>query len=145
MMRRALVLGLLGGMVALAATRIRDTVYYAANGQRAAGQVTITWPSFTVGGKAVVAGRRVIQLTGGVLSVDLEPNDAAAPAGTQYAVQYRLSNGTVAREFWVVPTSAGVKTIPDVRVVMPAVGDCQQWTGMAWTPAKCSPEMKGVD
>jgi len=107
---------LLLALPAMGGTRIRDTVYYAVNGEKAAGQVTITWPSFKSGSRTVVAGRRVIQLSAGVLSVDLEPNDAAIPAGTSYTVTYQLSEGSRSTEWWVVPTSAGVKTISDVRV-----------------------------
>jgi len=146
---------LLLALPAMGGTRIRDTVYYAVNGEKAAGQVTITWPSFKSGSRTVVAGRMVLQLTAGVLSADLEPNDAAIPAGTSYTVTYQLSEGSRSTEWWVVPTSAGVKTISDVRVTtVPTpgmtvnltqisqsgaeTGQVVGWNGTAWQPVASS-------
>jgi hypothetical protein len=54
-------------------------------------------------------------------------------------VQYRLNNGAVSQEYWVVPTSGTAVTIAAVRVSSstPTVGDCVRWTGTAWVAEIC--------
>ena len=70
-----------------AGTRIKDTVYLA-NGKRADGRITITWPAFVSGAKTVAAGTLDVRLSSGVLDVELEPT----PAGISYTVRYYLNN-----------------------------------------------------
>jgi len=154
-MRRLVCWALLAGLPAVGGTRIRDTLYYAVSGQTADGQMTISWPSFKSGTRTVVAGRMVLHLVSGVVAADLEANDAAIPAGTSYIVTYQLREGSRSTEYWVVPTSAGVKTISDVRastIPTPATainltqlsqsgattGQCVGWNGTAWQAVSCA-------
>ncbi|MGE5571092.1 MAG: hypothetical protein ACM3S5_18815 [Rhodospirillales bacterium] len=133
-----------------AGTRIRDTVFYA-NGKRAEGHITITWPAFTASsGRTVAAGTLDTKITNGLLDLDLEPN----PDGTSYTVRYFLNNGVSNLEYWIVPTSATAVTIPSVRTatiptpnlqISPGqitqggatTGQCMAWSGTSWAPVDC--------
>ena len=44
--------------------------------------------------------------TGGAVNVPLVPNAGATPMGSFYTVVYHLDDGSVTREYWVVPVSA---------------------------------------
>lgn len=91
----------------VATTTVQGTVYEA-NGQPAAGTVLIRWPAFTTASnQAVAAGSASVMIgADGFLSVNLAPNKNAYPAGTYYTVVYHLGDGTVNREYWVVPAAA---------------------------------------
>ncbi|HWZ84146.1 MAG TPA: hypothetical protein VNW47_16070 [Terriglobales bacterium] len=99
-------------------TTISDTVYRA-DGTAAAGVALISWPAFqTAGGNAVAAGNKTVTIgTAGAFSTQLVPNVGATPANTYYTVVFQLDDGTVRREYWVVPTTspttlAVVRTTP---------------------------------
>jgi hypothetical protein len=96
-------------------TTVQGTVYEA-NGQPASGALLISWPAFTTpADQAVAAGSTSITIgADGFVSVTLAPNQNSYPAGTYYTVVYHLSDGTVNREYWVVP-SAATATISSVR------------------------------
>jgi hypothetical protein len=85
-------------------TTVSDTVY-SAEGTPATGTVLISWPAFTTaGGSSVPAGSTSVTIgTGGVLSVPLVPNAGSTPMGSYYTVVYHLGDGSVTREYWVVP------------------------------------------
>ncbi|MCU1285012.1 MAG: putative autotransporter protein [Acidobacteriales bacterium] len=99
-------------------TTISDVVYRA-NGQPASGTVVITWPSFsTADNKAVAAGELSVAIgAAGLLTVQLAPNEGAAPSGTYYKAVYKLSDGTTSTEYWVVP-SASPTTIAAIRATV---------------------------
>jgi hypothetical protein len=104
-------------------TRLTDTVYNA-DGSPAAGRVVIAWPSYTIGDCQVIAGQTSIALVGGVLDVELYPNDAAVPEGTSYRATYYLRSGRITTEYWVVPSSSSPVGLPAIRatsVPVPAV------------------------
>jgi lysophospholipase L1-like esterase len=90
----------------IATTPVTDTVYLA-DGATATGTVIVSWQAFTTAiGQSVPAGTTSATIgTGGVLSLQLAPNAGATPMGTYYTAVYHLNDGSVSREFWVVPVS----------------------------------------
>jgi hypothetical protein len=92
----------------VATTQIADTVYHA-DGTAATGTLLISWPAFTTSsGTAVPSGSTsAVIATGGALTVQLIPNSGANPVGTYYTVTYHLDDGSVSRQYWVVPASSG--------------------------------------
>ncbi len=87
-------------------TYVTDTVHLA-DGTPATGSVLISWQAFTTAtGLSVPAGTTTATIgAGGALSVQLTPNAGATPLGSFYTAVYHLNDGTMSREFWVVPVS----------------------------------------
>ena len=96
-------------------TTINDVVYRA-DGQPAAGTLVISWTAFTTAdNKPVAAGELSLTLGAqGALNIALAPNQGATPAGSYYKVVYKLSDGTTATEYWVVP-AASPATVGNIR------------------------------
>jgi len=135
-----------------AATEIRDTIYTGFSGVLFAGRMTIDSPAMTTGdGRTVQRWQRTYTITAGVISVDLEPNTTATPAGTSYYVVYRPTSGLAWSERWVVTVSATPLKVSEVRVAtapIPAVmiqpsqilggaattGQALLWSGSVWAP-----------
>ena len=90
----------------VATTTIADTIYRA-DGTAAGGTVLVSWPSFTTPtGQSVSGGSTSVTLgTGGSLNVSLAANAGAMPMGSYYTAVFHLDDGTVSREYWVVPVS----------------------------------------
>ena len=89
----------------IATTQVTDTVYRA-DGTPATGTVIVSWQAFTTAsGQAVPSGSTSATITGGGLSLQLVPNAGSTPMGTYYTAVYHLDDGSVSREFWVVPVS----------------------------------------
>jgi trimeric autotransporter adhesin len=90
----------------IATTQVTDTVYRA-DGTAATGTVIVSWQAFTTSiGQSVPAGSTSATIaTGGALSLQLAPNAGATPMGSYYTAVYHLDDGSVSREFWVVPVS----------------------------------------
>jgi hypothetical protein len=97
-------------------TTVADTVYHA-DGTAAAGTVIINWPTFTTATGAVIQGgsQSTTLGTGGALSVSLAPNVGATPIGTYYTAVYHLDDGSVQKEYWVIPASSFPVTIARVK------------------------------
>ena len=92
----------------VATTTLTDTIYHA-DGTVAGGLVIVSWPAFTTGGGAGGTGREHVGDDcnwWSLLTLALAPNLGATPAGTFYTAVYHLDDGTVSREFWVMPVSA---------------------------------------
>ena len=89
---------------AISTTTVQDVVYRA-DGGIAQGTLLVSWPSFTAAdGSTVTAGSTTVAIApSGALSLQLTPNEGAQPAGTYYTAVYHLSDGTVQKEYWVVP------------------------------------------
>ena len=87
-------------------TTVADTIY-TANGAPAQGSVVVSWASFTTAaGTQVAAGSTSATLgSQGALSIALVPNAGATPTGSYYTAIFHLSDGTLNREYWVVPAS----------------------------------------
>lgn len=98
-----------------ALTTVTDVIYRA-DGQPAAGTLVISWSAFTTAdNKPVAAGELSLTLGAqGSLNTSLAPNEGAAPAGSYYKVVYKLSDGTTATEYWVVPV-ASPATVGSIR------------------------------
>ena len=88
-------------------TTVQGTVYRA-DGSAATGTVLVSWPAFSTAlNQAVAAGNTTAEIgQDGFLSVNLAPNQGAYPAGSYYTVVYHLNDGTVNKEYWVVPATA---------------------------------------
>jgi len=90
----------------IATTTVTDTIYRA-DGTTASGTVLVSWPAFSNAlGQTVPSGSTSVVIgAGGLLSVQLAPNAGATPMGSYYTAVYHLNDGSVSREFWVVPVS----------------------------------------
>lgn len=103
-------------------TQIADTIYRA-DGSVATGTIIVSWPAFTTAvGQAIPGGSTSAPIaSGGAFTVQLAPNAGAIPEGTFYTAVYHLDNGSVSREYWVVPVSQSAVTVSSVRTaVLPA-------------------------
>jgi hypothetical protein len=102
----------------MSTTTVQGTIYRA-DGTAASGTVLISWPAFsTAANQAVAAGSLSATIgANGFLSVNLTPNAGATPAGSYYTAVYHLSDGTVNREYWVVPAS-GTASVASVRALL---------------------------
>jgi lysophospholipase L1-like esterase len=90
----------------IATTQVTDTVYRA-DGTPATGTVIVSWQAFTTAiGQSVPSGTTSAVIgAGGALSLQLTPNAGATPMGSYYTAIYHLDDGSVSRQFWVVPVS----------------------------------------
>lgn len=103
-------------------TQVADIIYRA-DGSLATGTVILSWPAFTTSaGEAIPGGSTSAPISvGGVFRVSLAPNIGATPDGSFYTAVYHLDNGSVSREYWVVPVSQTAVTVSSVRSsVLPA-------------------------
>ena len=106
----------------IATITVTDTVYRA-DGTPAAGTVLVSWQAFTTSiGQSVPTGTTSAAIgPNGVLSVQLVPNAGSTPMGTYYTAVYHLDDGTVSREFWVVPASQTAVAVSSIKsTVLPA-------------------------
>jgi lysophospholipase L1-like esterase len=106
----------------LVTTTVTESLYQA-NGLPASGTVLITWPAFTTpAGISVPSGSTSVTVAAdGTLSVQLAPNAGATPIGTYYTAIYHLDDGTVSREYWVVPQSSTPVQVSAIKsTVLPA-------------------------
>jgi hypothetical protein len=106
---------------AIQTTNVQGVVYRA-DGSVAQGTLLVSWPSFTaVDGSAVAAGNTTATIApDGSVNMVLAPNAGANPQGTYYTVVYHMTDGTVQKEYWVVPQAA-TATIAQMRArVVPA-------------------------
>src|SRR5580658_7333991 len=96
-------------------TTIED-VLYSSDGTRFNGLITITWPSFEASDTSdIAAGTLQLQITSGILYVQLVPTSNAITPGI-YTVQYNSNNGTLYTEAWAVPPSTVSLVVADARV-----------------------------
>ncbi len=100
----------------IATAQVTDTVYRA-DGTPAMGTVIVSWSAFTTAlGQSVPSGTTSAAIgVGGALSVPLVPNAGSTPMGTYYTAVYHLDDGTVSREFWVVPASQSAVTVSSIK------------------------------
>ena len=101
---------------AIPTTVVQDTVYRG-DGTVASGTVLVSWPAFsTSSGLSVPAGSTSVTIgAGGALSVALVPNAGSNPMGSYYTAVYHLNDGTVTREYWVVPVSASPIQVSSIK------------------------------
>ncbi|MDW5265706.1 MULTISPECIES: SGNH/GDSL hydrolase family protein [Acidobacteriaceae] len=93
-------------MAQIVTTTVTDTIYRA-DGTTATGTVLVNWQAFTTAlGQSVPSGSTSAAIaSGGTMTIALVPNAGATPMGSYYTAVYHLDDGTVSREFWVVPAS----------------------------------------
>ena len=104
-----------GAGAQVATTTVADTVYRA-DGGVASGTVLVSWPAFTTAtGISVPGGSTSATIAAGVLSVQLAPNAGSMPMGSYYTAVYHLDDGTVSREYWVVPVSTAAVHLSAIR------------------------------
>jgi hypothetical protein len=91
----------------VATTTVQGTVYRA-DGSAATGTLLVSWPVFSTSANQAVAAGSISASIGqdGFVSVNLAPNLGAYPQGSYYTAVYHLSDGTVSKEYWVVPAAA---------------------------------------
>lgn len=96
-------------------TTVQGTVYRA-DGSAASGTLLVSWPAFSTAANQEIASGSISTTIGpnGFVSLNLAPNSGAYPAGTYYTAVYHLSDGTVSREYWVVPATTSTQ-ISSVR------------------------------
>jgi hypothetical protein len=101
---------------AIATTSVTDTVYLA-DGTAASGTVIVSWQAFmTASGQAIPSGTTSVVIgAGGALSLQLVPNVGSTPMGTYYTAVYHLGDGSVSREFWVVPVSQAPVQVSTIK------------------------------
>jgi hypothetical protein len=94
------------GLAQLPTTQVADTIYHA-DGTVATGTVLINWPAFTTStGESIASGSTSATIgAGGALSVQLTANSGSIPMGSYYTAIFHLDDGSVSREYWVVPVS----------------------------------------
>lgn len=110
------VLPVLATASAVSTTQVADTVYFA-DGSVASGSVLISWAAFTTAaGQEIAGGSTSATIAAdGTFSVQLAPNAGATPVGTYYTAVYQLGDGSVTREYWVVPVSSVPVTVSAVQ------------------------------
>jgi len=103
----------------IATTTVTDTVYRA-DGTAATGTVIVSWQAFTTAaGESVPSGSTSATIgANGAMSVSLVPNAGSTPMGTYYTAVYHLDDGTVSREFWVVPVSASPVQVSAIKTTV---------------------------
>ena len=109
------------GVAQVATTTVADTIYHA-DGTPATGTVLISWPAFTTSnGESIPSGSTSATIAaGGALSVQLIPNAGSTPIGSYYTAVFHLDDGSVSREYWVVPVStSAVKVSAIESTVLP--------------------------
>ena len=96
-------------------TTVADTIYRA-DGTVASGTLLVSWPAFTTAANAAVAAGSVTTQIGadGFVSLALAANAGALPGGSYYTAVYHLNDGTVNKEYWVVPAATS-STISQIR------------------------------
>jgi hypothetical protein len=105
-------------------------VVYRADGTPATGILIVTWPAFSTSNNQAVAAGSVTAAIGqdGFISVNLAPNAGASPAGTYYTAIYHLNDGTVNKEYWVVPAAASASIVSVRAQLVPATVAIQNAT-----------------
>ena len=153
-MKRALVglvvwvlAAMLAGPVCLAqvaTTTVQDTIYHA-DGTAAHGTVIVSWPAFTTpAGQSVPAGSTSATLSSaGALSLNLAPNAGASPIGSYYTAVYHLDDGTISREYWVLPVSSFPVHVSAVRSTVLPTSVAMQTVSKSYVDTAIASAMSG--
>ena len=104
------------GIAQVTTTQIADTVHHA-DGTTATGSVIISWPTFTTSYGAVIpADDTTVQIASdGTFAASLAPNSGSIPIGSYYTAIYHLDDGSVTRQYWVVPQSTTPVSISSIE------------------------------
>lgn len=93
---------------------VSDTLRVPVGGEMFRGVVRITPPNVVCGGASYKPIPIAVQVSAGLFSVSLIPNDSCTPAGTVYQVEFQGQGGERWREVWRIPVSATPITLADV-------------------------------
>jgi len=109
------------GVAQVATTQVADTIYHA-DGTAATGTAIVSWPAFTTGaGDAIPAAASPRPLRRACAERAAGPQRGRHADGSYYTVVYHLDDGTVSRQYWVVPASAAAVRVSAVEsTVLPA-------------------------
>jgi lysophospholipase L1-like esterase len=126
-------------------TSVSDTIY-TASGAPATGTVLVNWGAFTTAtGLSVPSGSTAITLTtSGVLSVSLIANAGATPMGSYYTAVYHLDDGSVSREYWVVPATAAVVHLSTIRSTVLPTSVAMQTVSKAYVDTAIAAAVSGA-
>ncbi|HEX4154380.1 MAG TPA: hypothetical protein VHY48_02085 [Acidobacteriaceae bacterium] len=143
----ALIVGVLGGVTAFAqvtTTTVQDTVYRA-DGTAAGGTVLVSWPTFTTAlGNAVAAGTTATTLgPNGSLTLALTPNAGAMPTGSYYTAVFHLDDGTMTKQYWVIPVSATPVTLASIESQVLPASVAMQTVSKAYVDAAIAQAVSG--
>jgi hypothetical protein len=135
--------GVMAGQVAT--TTVTETVYHA-DGTPASGSVIVSWPSFTAAnGASVPAGSTTATIAAnGLLSLGLVPNAGSTPIGSYYTAIYHLDDGSVTREYWVVPVSAYAVQVSTIKSAVLPLSVAQQTVSKAYVDTAIATAMAGT-
>ena len=124
-----LVSGASGIHAQITTTAVQGEVYRA-DGSAATGTLIVEWPAFsTANNQAVAAGSKTVVIgQDGFASLNLAPNAGASPAGSYYTAIYHLNDGTVNKEYWVVPAAASASIVSVRARLVPATVAVQDAT-----------------
>jgi hypothetical protein len=133
------------GASAIATTLVSD-VAYRADGTPASGTVIVSWGAFTTArGQTVPSGSTSARIgAGGALSVQLASNAGATPMGSYYTAVYHLDDGSVSREYWVVPVSTGVVALSTIRSTVLPTSVAMQTVSKAYVDTAIAAAVTGT-
>jgi hypothetical protein len=114
-------------------------IVYRADGTVAQGTMLVSWPAFTAAdGSTIAAGTTTATIApDGSVNLALTPNAGANPAGTYYTVVYHMNDGTVVKEYWVVPQTA-TAAISQLRARVVPAAVAQQTVSQQYVDASIS-------
>ena len=105
-------------------------VVYRADGTAATGTLIVNWPAFSTANNQTIAAGSTTAAIGqdGFVSLNLAPNAGSSPAGSYYTAIYHLTDGTVNKEYWVVPAAASASIVAVRAQLVPATVAVQDAT-----------------
>ena len=130
---------------AVTTTVVADTVYRA-DGSVATGSVVISWAAFTTSTGQTLAGGSTSAVIGtdGTFSVPLAPNTGATPMGSYYTAVFHLDDGSVTREYWVVPASSTAVTVNAVQSTVLPTSVAMQTVSKSYVDGAIAAAVAGV-
>src|SRR5277367_5243303 len=127
----------------IATTQVTDTVYRG-DGTLANGSVIVSWGAFTAAsGQSVPSGSTSATITNGALSLALVPNAGSTPIGTYYTAVYHLDDGSVSREFWVVPVSQFPVLVSAIRSTVLPISVAMQTVSKSYVDTAIAAAVSG--
>lgn len=123
-------------------TVVADTIV-GPGGTNPTGTIILTWQRTLNNAnprQVIFPGTQAVQVTSGVFSVSLFPNDAMLPVSTCYSANYNGLGGVNAIKYWRVPTSPAPVNLQQVEGSQP----CPTQVGAIIAPAQITPGAPGI-
>ncbi len=126
-------------------TQVADVVYRA-DGSVATGSIVISWEAFTTAvGQTVAGGSTSATIAAdGTFSVQLAPNAGATPMGSYYTAVFHLDDGSVTREFWVIPVSSTAVTVGAIQSTVLPTSVAMQTVSKSYVDTAIAAAVAGV-